>query len=49
LGVIVANDSHPQREAAIDEEASLLGWFSEQFDVLVEKFKPSLRLMSKGL
>jgi hypothetical protein len=27
-----------------DEEAALLGWFSAQFDVLVEKFEPSLRL-----
>jgi hypothetical protein len=49
LGVIIANDDHPQREAAVDEEATLLGWFSDQFDVLVEKFKPSLRLMSKWL
>jgi hypothetical protein len=49
LGVIAANDDHPQRDAAVDEEATLLGWFSDQFDVLVEKFKPSLRLMSKWL
>jgi hypothetical protein len=49
LHVIIANDDHPQRDAAVDEEADLLGWFSDQFDVLVEKFRPSLRLMSKWL
>ena len=49
LHVIIANDDHPQRDAAVDEEADLLGWFSDQFDVLVEKFTPSLRLMSKWL
>jgi hypothetical protein len=49
LGVIIANEGHPQREAAVDEEATLLGWFSEQFDVLVEKFKPSLQLKSRWL
>jgi hypothetical protein len=49
LGVTIANDGHPQREAAVDEEAALLDWFSGQFDVLVEKFKPSLRLKSRWL
>jgi hypothetical protein len=49
LGVIIANDRHPEREAAIDEEAALLGWFSQQYDVLIEKFKPSLQLKSRWL
>lgn len=39
LTTIMANNQHPQRDAAIDEETELLRWFSEQFDVLVEKFK----------
>jgi hypothetical protein len=49
VGVIIANDGHPQREAAIDEEVALLSWFSEQFDVLIERFKPSLQLKSRWL
>lgn len=44
LGTIITNDIHPDRNAAIDEEAKLLTWFTEQFDVLVIKFKPLLHL-----
>jgi hypothetical protein len=44
-----ANDHHPHRELFIDQEADLQSWFSEQYDVLVEKFKPSLQLKSRWL
>jgi hypothetical protein len=49
LGAIIAGDDHPRREAAVDEEADLLTWFSGQFEELVEQFKPSLQLRSRWL
>jgi hypothetical protein len=44
LGTILATDDHPNRNAAIDEEAELLQWFTDQFEVLIDKFKPFLQL-----
>jgi hypothetical protein len=44
LGVITASEKHVNRDAPVDEEAKLIEWFTGQFDVLVEKFKPSLQL-----
>ena len=43
IRTILATEGHPNRETAIDEEAELLNWFAEQYDVLVQKFKPSLK------
>jgi hypothetical protein len=43
-GQIVSRLDHPNRDAAIDREAKLLEWFTEQFDPLVEQFKPFLQL-----
>jgi hypothetical protein len=41
---IVSRQDHPHRDAAIDREAKLLEWFTEQFEPLVEEFKPFLQL-----
>jgi hypothetical protein len=45
---VIPNDN-PKLEAAINEEAALINWFDQQFDVLIEKFKPSLQLKSRWL
>jgi hypothetical protein len=44
LGTILATDDHPNRDAAADEEAELLQWFTGQFEVLIDEFKPFLQL-----
>jgi hypothetical protein len=48
LRTVIAREDHPKRNAAIDEEANLLTWFSEQFDPLVQQFKPFLQLESSN-
>jgi hypothetical protein len=44
LSRIIRNEAHPNRNAAIDEEAELLTWFTDQFNELIQQFKPFLRL-----
>jgi hypothetical protein len=44
LGTVLATDDHPNKGTAIDEEAKLLQWFADQFEVLIDKFKPFLQL-----
>jgi hypothetical protein len=49
LNTVIRNEQHPNRSKAIDDEAELLGWWTEQFGVLADKFKPFLQLQRPWL